>query len=132
GWPLLMPPGMCICQIVRAGECPPPCSQRPCADDQDDSFADLRCDRETANCCGPCGNRGEPANEECPPGCPANEKTDHSRPLERHEPAGAVGVAATPLPLFLDLSSRQCLHAPAFSSQPSDRPIYLALCPLLL
>ena len=131
GWPLLMPPGMCICQFVRAGDVPPWTSEYPCAEDQQASCPDFCCAQGKTNC-GPSGNQRMPTDEQCPPGCPANKKADHSRLLEQYHPLAASALAATPLPFFVDFSSGQRLHAAWLTSQASDRPIYLALCTLLI
>jgi hypothetical protein len=35
GWPLFMPPGVCVCQFVRAGEASPRTLERLCTDGQE-------------------------------------------------------------------------------------------------
>jgi hypothetical protein len=129
GWSLLMPPGMCICQGVRAGDVSAQ-SLECCTDDKEESCKDCDCNQETPNC-GP-GNQGAPTDEQHPPGCPANKKSDHSRLLEKYQPLTATLIAATPLPFFLDLSSGERPLGSLVPSQASDRPIYLALCTLLI
>lgn len=132
GWPLLMPPGMCVCQFVRAGDVAPRSSECSCGDEDEDFCPGPGCDRDSANC-GPCGDEGAPAKESYPPGCPANKKTDHSKLLEQHRQLLAVTeVAPTPLPAYLDLASGQRLDALSPAPQPPGQPLYLTLCSLLV
>jgi hypothetical protein len=134
GWPLLMPPGMCVCQFARAGYVAPRCSDCGCADKQeDDSCTDRCCECDPANS-DPLGDQDVPNDDEqYPPGCPANKKADHSKLLEQHRPLLAVTeLPPTPLPLYLDLASCQRFDAPSFAPQPPGQPIYLTLCSLLI
>ena len=131
GWPLLMPPGMCICQAVKGADITPRFSERSCADDHDGSCSDSDCDGVQTNRL-PCRNPGVPTDDQHPPGCPANKRVDNSKLLQRYQSLGAAATAATPLPFFLDLSSGHRIDAPVLPSQPPDRPIYLALCTLLI
>ena len=131
GWPLLVPPGLCICQFIRGTEIAPRLSDRSCAGGHDDCCPDADCDGATTHGV-PCGNDRTPTDEQHPPGCPANKKVDHSRLLERPQPLASASLLTRPLSYFLDLSSGQRLDAVRFPAHASHQPIYLAFCTLLI
>ena len=73
-----------------------------------------------------------PTGDQCPPNCPGNEKTDHSKLVEK-SPSVPVWAAAICLLSFdVDTSSGQRIHMAASLLQPSAQPIYITLCTLVI
>jgi hypothetical protein len=126
GWPLLMPQGMCICQFVQAGEGIARSENCQCSEDEE-GCCPYGGDEEYA-----WGNKGVPSDQQCPPGCPANKKEDHSKLAGRHVPITASVLAASPLPFFPDLSSALRCRLPLAPPQPPQHPIYIKFGALLI
>lgn len=142
GWPLLMPPGMCICQFVRAAEPVARSSESESAeaaesqaaeDQDDDCCPDPCCVREKASR-GPCRDEGKgaPTKPECPSNCPASGNAHYFQLVEHQHLTGLSVASLSPLPFFVvpqDSEPLSDLHAP---SPPSVLPLYLSLCTLLI
>lgn len=140
GWPLLMPPGLCICQLIRAEKVIPDSVESmstAClsAEDQDeDCCSDSCCVREKANCA-PCvgEDQGVPSKPECPANCPASGKAGHFELVE-HQHLGELSVA-TPAPLLFFVAPQTIDYLTAIHYgplPPAVLPIYLSLCTLLI
>lgn len=138
GWPLLLPPGICICQLVRAGRVVVCSLERTSAHDQKNSCPNECCDRRKADSIP--GRAGEnvladeqdPPCNECPPSCAVCRALVDLTLVESQLLASACIVALTPMPFCNDPSFGPRLHVPPLTSEASDRPIYLALCALLI
>jgi hypothetical protein len=131
-WPLLMPPGMCLCQFVGGADIAGRSLNYRCAKDRDDPCPNACCKRQVANC-GPCGKQRMPTDEQHAPGCPANKKSDHSKLLERYRPLlTATELASAPLSSCLDLSRVQRLSGSSLVFKLPAQLIYLALCSLVI
>ncbi|MGO8752819.1 MAG: hypothetical protein ACLQNE_43305 [Thermoguttaceae bacterium] len=125
---LLMPPGICICQVAQGNGNESRGSDHWCAD----CCPIARCEG-TKDCCGLCGcGQAFPSNERCPPNCPANKKVDHSKLAEKGPPTTGSAVAINPLVHHVDLSSGRRIHAVRFLPEPSAQPIYITLCTLVI
>jgi hypothetical protein len=126
--PLLTPPGMCMCGAVHreGGE------SRFCNGQCADTGVASRFERAKTNCCSCNGRHGVPTGDQCPPNCPGNEKTDHSKLLEQ-SPTVPVATAAISLLSFdVDTSSGQRIQTVASLLPPSAQPIYITLCTLVV
>ena len=125
---LLTPPGVCTCGAVRreGGE------SRFC----NNEFADtgLASHFERAKTNGrPCsGRHGVPNGDQCPPGCPGNQKTDHSKFAEQSPVVPDCGTAIYLPTLCVDTFSVQRIQTTASLLPPSAQPIYITLCTLLI
>lgn len=139
GWPLLMPPGVCVCQFVKAGEvasCPTVTKAAECQSAEDDGDAccpDPCYVREKANS-GPCADKGKgaPSKPECPTGCPASRKSEHLRLAEHQHLTGVSLATLTPLPFFVAPRISESHTTLSLTSPPPVPPIYLSLCTLLI
>ncbi len=121
-YPLLLPPGMCICgagrdrddesRLSQYGR-PHACSLPPCG--QTKIKGDL---------CG--GTHGVPADEQCPPSCPASKQADHSKLAEKAAekwPVVTVWAAAiVPQTFSVDAIPGHRIQAPSFLSRPLAAP----------
>ena len=128
-YPLLMPPGMCMCGAAcREGGEVRFCNGR-CADPG--VAARFEWAKTTDRSCN--HRHDVPTDDRCSPNCPGNENTDHSK-LVLQSPTVPVALAAIRLPsVDVDTSSGQRLPAAASSLfQPSAQPIYLTLCTLVV
>src|SRR5690242_17644089 len=101
-WPLFMPPGMCICQFIRASEPvarsseseDPETAESQAAEGQDeDCCPDPCCERVRANR-SPCRDQGKsaPTKPECPANCPASGNIHHFQLVE-HQYLTGITVA---------------------------------------
>jgi hypothetical protein len=142
GWPLFMPPGMCICQFVRAAEPVARSSESEgaeaadsqAAEDQDDDCCpDPCCVRVKANR-GPCREEGKgaPTKPKCPANCPASGNTHHFQLVEHQHLTAVSVVFLSPLPFFLASQEGEALSALHAPSPLSVLPLYLSLCTLLI
>ncbi len=127
-YPLLMPPGMCSCGAVQreGGE------SRFCDGQCADSGLTSRFERAKSNGCSCNGRHGVPTGDQCPPNCPGNEKTDHSKLVEQDPPVMVWAAAIYLLSFYVDTSSGQRIHTAASLLQPSAPPIYITLCTLVI
>jgi hypothetical protein len=123
-WPLLMPPGMCLCQLTRGADVTSGCTEQSCVHDDDDECC---CPSEGDRVQYPCA----PTEEQHSPCCPASKKMDDSKMLQRYQSPGSAALTAAPLPFFVAPSSGQRLNGPS-SPVPPDQPVYLTLCMLLI
>ena len=125
-YPLLMPPGVCLCGRTRweGGESWPCSVPRAVA-----GPAERPARAKTSG--HPWIERGAPSEDECPPNCPGNEKTDHSKLVERG-PAAPVWAAICLLNFSVGTSSGERIQAAVSLFQPSARPIYITLCTLVI
>jgi hypothetical protein len=127
-YPLLMPPGMCLCGAVAREDGESRFCNGQCAD----TGVASRFERAKTNCRSCNGTHGVPTGDQCPPNCPGNEKTDHSKLVEQ-SPTVPVGTAAiNPVSFWVDLSSDQRTRTVASLLQPSAQPIYITLCTLVI
>jgi hypothetical protein len=118
GWPLLMPPGMCLCQVAGSSAKSTP---------EDKSAAH--------DCCDGCGRLADsgnrtPSSKPCPPHCPA--KADNFKLFERTKPLVTMAALGAPGYSLVHLPLCQRLDAPSDSSYPSGPPIYLAVRSLVI
>ncbi len=127
-YPLLMPPGMCLCGAVRrvGGEF------RFCNGQCADTGVASRFERAKTNCCSCNGRHGVPTGDQCPPNCPGNEKTDHSKLVEQSPTVPVAAAAIYVLSFHVDTSSGQRIQTVASPLSPSARPIYITLCTLVI
>jgi hypothetical protein len=115
GWPLLLPSGMCICQLAHAVEA----SASAC---DDDDCPDHPGDHQEHNA---------PTDQQHPVGCPASKKADF-RGAQRQN---LVETSVTLPALFsssVGISQAKQPYACADSSSAPSAPIYLALCTFLI
>jgi hypothetical protein len=142
GWPLLMPPGMCICQFVRAGEPIPRSSgwegaeaaESQAVEGQDeDCCPDPCCVRDKANR-GPCRDEGKgaPAKPACPASCPAGGNARHFQLVEHQHLPGLSAASLSPLPFSVVPQGGEALPDLHTPSPPPVLPLYLSLCTLLI
>ena len=127
-YPLLMPPGMCVCGAVcrEGGE------SRFCNCQCADPGVASRFERAKTNCCSCNGRHGVPTGGQCPPSCPGNEKTDHSKLVEHSPTVPAAAAAIYLLSFCIDTSLGHRIHTAACLLQPSAPPIYITLCTLVI
>jgi hypothetical protein len=126
-YPLLMPPGVCMCGSESGGgksclsdcRCGQSCSGSGCGG------GGLHCD-----CCG--GNHGMPTDDRCPPSCPAQKNADHSKWTDSGPAVTVATVASPPLSFYVDGSAGQRIQALAFHWQPPAQPLYITLCTLVI
>ena len=123
-----MPPGMCLCGAVRreGGQ------SRFCGDRRAETGVAPRFERVKTTCRSCNGKQGVPTGEQCPPNCPGNEKTDHSKFVEQSPtvPLGAVTISV--LRFDVDTSSGQRIPTAASLVPLAARPIYITLCTLVI
>ncbi len=125
-YPLLLPPGMCICGAVRDRDGGSRLSQYGHLS----SCSAAHCDQTKINE-DPCGGmHGTPTDRQCPPGCPASKQADHSKLAENRPMVMVWGTAIVPQTFDVDAISGPRLPAPSFLSQPLAEPIYITLCTL--
>ncbi len=139
GWQLLLPPGMCICQFIRAAEAIPRSSEDLDAEPQNaEDQADDTC---TEPCCVPekakldlrgCQGQDEHLKPECPSNCPASGKGEHFKLVEHQHLSGVSLIALTPLPFFAGPQHGKAILTLPASLLPYLPPIYLSLCTLLI
>jgi hypothetical protein len=119
-YPLLLPPGMCICGTVRLSEYGHADSSLP------------RCGQTKINC-HPCSDsHGMPTEKQCPPSCPASKQADHSKLAEKRPVVTAWAAAIIPQTVCVDAFPSPRLPLPSFLSQPLAEPLYITLCMLLI
>jgi hypothetical protein len=146
GLPLLMPPGVCICQYLPCAHATPPevrtAGTAACETEKPSSCACLRhrthgtrvnehgdasaaaaavADRETT-----C-----PGRHEHSPGCPVVANAHKVLPGASPRLL-AFAFASAELPAVIDLRSEGVKRAGATSVQPVGSPIYLTFCALLI
>jgi hypothetical protein len=127
-YPLLMPTGMCMCGTLREASDESQFCNGPCA-----VTVATSCFAAAKPHCGACsGRHSVPGGDRCPPNCPANQNTDHSKLVE---PGFVMPVAtlAVCLPRFdIGMSSGLPNGAAVFHLQPPSQPIYITLCALVI
>jgi hypothetical protein len=127
-YPLLTPPGVCQCGAVHreGGEswfCNGQCG---------DTGVASRFEQAKTNCLSCNGRHDVPTGHQCPPGCPGNQKVDHSKLVEQSSTVLVGATAIYVLSCDVDTSSGQRIHTAAFLLQPSAQPIYITLCTLVI
>jgi hypothetical protein len=130
-WPLLMPPGMCVCRYARGADNSTRFSERSCDSDHRGTCSHTDCNRARTNS-SPCRSPGAPTHKQHPPGCSANKKGDNSSRIEQYQPLAPTAVAVSPDASLLNASSGEHLAAARFLTHSSDRTIYLSFCTLLI
>jgi len=127
-YPLLMPPGVCLCGAVHreGGE------SRFCNGQCADTGVASRFEQAKTNCRCCNGRHDVPTGDQCPPGCPGNQKADHSKLVEqsRTAPVGATAIYVLSFDVATSLGQR--IHTAASVLQPSAEPIYITLCALVI
>jgi hypothetical protein len=126
-YPLLMPPGMCMCGAARRerGEsrfCSSHCADRGVAS----------CFGQATSNCSCNGRHGVPTSNQCPSSCPGNEKTDHSKLVEQGPTVPVWATAINPVSFRVDTSSGQRIQTAVSLLPPSAQPIYITLCTLVI
>jgi len=144
--PMLVPPGMCICQFDLTGRCSPAAVRVASAPEQASSGHERT---PRSSCC--CRHRkggaaehldragglaseggpGIPAGREHAPGCPAARSLDYFK-VERNinsvaPPADLAGFFALPA-----IPARQALLISSPAQARPALPVYLTLCTLLI
>ena len=127
-YPLLMPPGMCLCGAARGEGGESRFCNGPCAE----PYPASHCERAKTNCRSCNGRHGVPSSERCPPSCPGNDKADHSKLVEHGPTVPVASATIAPVSFCVDLFSGQRLHTATSLWQPSARPIYITLCTLVI
>lgn len=126
-YPLLMPPGVCLCGFGGLEG-----RQRLSANHKGDGAESIASGRRAGHdCCSSLCGHGGPSHRHCPPACPANEKADHAKLLARGI-AAADWAAAIPRASFdVDPAGGRPIASSSLLKRPS-RPVYLTLCTLLI
>ena len=117
-WPLLMPPGMCLCQLTGSSA----------LSTQEGKIA-------AHNCCDGCGGLADsrhetPNHKPCPPHCPA--KADNYKLFEKTKPLLTMATLDTPAYALVHLPAGRRPEARSGPSYPSGPAIYLAVCSLVI
>ena len=127
-YPLLMSPGMCLCEAVNR-------------DDGGSCFCNDECAvTDSASCierastayCLCHGRHHVPTDKQCPPSCPGNQATDHSKVVGPNRSMLVSAAAINLVSYCVDLRSQQRIHTAASPVQPSAQPIYITLCTLVI
>jgi hypothetical protein len=126
-YPLLLPPGMCICGAAQDRE--DHSRQSACGHRHSCTFAGCRESQLCSNLCSV--TPGVPADDQCPPSCPASKQADHSRLAEKPaEKWSVVTVWASaivpPAPCVAAVSGER-LELASLLSAPPAAPLYIAL-----
>lgn len=127
-YPLLMPPGVCTCGAVwsEGGE------SQPCYGRSADTSLATRYEWARPNSRARHGGHGVPTGDQCPPNCPANQKTDHSKLVEQSSVLAVWAAAIGPLSFDVDRSSGQHVRTADSLLRPSAQPLYITLCTLVI
>jgi hypothetical protein len=125
-YPLLLPPGMCICGAMGARD-----GRRRLSPEGRSHGCSLgHCGRKNVSS-DPCGGaHGVPTDKQCPPSCPASKQADHSKLADRRPVATVYAAAVTPQTFCVDVFAERRLSTPSMVSLPPAEPIYIALCTL--
>ena len=127
-YPLLMSPGMCLCEAVNrdgGGSC---C----CNDERGDTGSASSIERASTAYCLCHGRHHVPTDNQCPPSCPGNQKCDHSKVVGQSRSVMVSAAAINVVSFCVDLPSAQRIHMAASPVQPSAQPIYITLCTLVI
>jgi hypothetical protein len=116
--PLLMPPGICLCQVGGS----------PAESALHGKIAAHDCCLGCSGHCG-CGHR-TPTDRPCPPHCPA--KTDNFKLFEKTKPFVTMAAFATHVYSLVQVPGCRRLDTPSAPSYPSGPPIYLAVRSLVI
>jgi hypothetical protein len=131
-WPLLMPSGVCICQLVGAEAVSCEFSACRCTQQGEESCSENSGAAETHREASCAADHGQPSDEPHPPGCPANKKTDNFKLHQRVEMIGAFGVAVTPLPYIIDPCSGQRSDTFPLHFKQSTPSLFVVFCALVI
>jgi len=127
--PLLVPPGVCLCGAgcTQGGE------SRFCGGHFADASLASCFEGVKTNLHSFHGRRDVPNGDQCPPCCPGNQKTDHSKLVERSSAAvPAWAAAVNVVSFYVNTPSTERIHVAATLLWPSVQPIYITLCTLVI
>ena len=130
-WPVLLPPGVCICGLVRGNTASGHSPRCQCAVEHDESCSFSKDQHEAVCSVACCGCQDGSTECPCPLVCPANRSVDHSWLSESQPPVMSPEAVAS-LAFCCDLTAGIRLGDHDSPAPTFDRPIYLALCTLLI
>jgi hypothetical protein len=127
-YPLLLPPGMCICGAAGDREG----GSAACGHRHACLAADCHRGPSCGNRCG--ATPATPGDDQCPPSCPASKRADHSRLAEKPGPKWPVVTVwapaiAPPASYAITVPAGRLEVASLLSPRPAA-PLYIALCTL--